>query len=198
MKRTEPVGILDGRMITATWDVTPAPGAVVGDLGHGVTVVLRDPPTPRAGLPAGRVWIAPYALNCAEHGWRVSRRTAEECAAEGRGHIARDHAPAAVAQIPDSEERTRVLRSIVAAGMARIVVTEDGRLCAGGQEPVTRGAEAAEDTRGRIYCLAHIPAVVPAGRPAETCRCNGCRYCDPCCCTAVRPAGRAPLGTTDG
>lgn len=91
MKRTEPVGILDGRMITATWDVTPAPGAVVDDLGHGVTVVLRDPPPPRAWLPAGRVWIAPYALNCAEHGWRVSRRTAEECAAEGREHIARDH-----------------------------------------------------------------------------------------------------------
>ena len=90
---TKAIGALDMK-----WDTTPAPGATVDDLGHGVTVVLRNPPPPRAGLPAGRIWIAPYALNCAEHGWRVSRRTAEECAAEGREHIARDHGPEACAK----------------------------------------------------------------------------------------------------
>ena len=101
MKRTETVEI-DGWAITATWDATPAPGATVDDLGHGVTVVRRDPPPARAGLPAGREWIAPYAVNCAEHGWQVSRRTADECAAEGREHVTRDHA---------EETRDRILQA---------------------------------------------------------------------------------------
>lgn len=69
------------------YDTTPAPGPVVDDLGHGVTVVLRDPPR-----TDGAAWIAPYAVNCAEHGWQCSRRTADECAGEGREHIAQDHA----------------------------------------------------------------------------------------------------------
>lgn len=71
------------------WDTTPAPGTTVDDLGHGVTVVLRDPPR-----TTGTAWIAPFALNCAAHGWQVSRRTAGECAAEGREHLTRRHAPA--------------------------------------------------------------------------------------------------------
>ena len=69
------------------WDTTPAPGATVDDLGHGVTVVLRDPPR-----TVGAAWVAPYSLNCAAHGWQGSRSTAGQCAAEGREHITRDHA----------------------------------------------------------------------------------------------------------
>lgn len=86
MKRTEVVGVLDGRAVTATWDVTPAPGSVVLDLGHGVTVVLRDPPRTEK-----TAWIAPYAVNCAAHGWIVSRRTPEACTVEGHTHMARAH-----------------------------------------------------------------------------------------------------------
>ena len=65
------------------YDTSPVPGTVVADLGHGVTVVQRNPPRTE-----GTVWVAPYSLNCAEHGWIVSRRTVEECGTEGRQHIA--------------------------------------------------------------------------------------------------------------
>lgn len=65
---------------------TPAAGTVVLELGHGVTVVERDAPR-----TAGAAWIAPYSVNCAEHGWIESRRTPEQCEKDGRAHIAAGH-----------------------------------------------------------------------------------------------------------
>jgi hypothetical protein len=74
---------------TITLDVTPAPGAIIADLGHGVTIVRRTPPS-RADLP-GADWVAPYAANCAGHGWINSRATFEQAAGAGYDHIAATH-----------------------------------------------------------------------------------------------------------
>jgi len=68
------------------YGTSPAAGTVVRDLGHGVTVVHRDPPP----MP-GSAWVGGYAVNCATHGWIESRRTVQECADDGYSHIARDH-----------------------------------------------------------------------------------------------------------
>jgi hypothetical protein len=72
---------------TMIYDTTPVPGTVVSDLGHGVTVVKREVPS-----RPGAAWVAPYSLNCGEHGWIESRRTAELCEEDGRAHIAAEHA----------------------------------------------------------------------------------------------------------
>lgn len=82
--RTMPIP--GGGTLSITSDATPAPGETVAELGDGVTVVERTPPA-----RSGCVWAGPYAANCAEHGWIVSRRTIDQAAAEGRAHIAREH-----------------------------------------------------------------------------------------------------------
>lgn len=73
------------RVLRMTYDVTPLPGVLLLDLGHGVTVVKRDAPRP------GGAWVAPYAANCAEHGWIDCRRTVEMTADDGREHIRQAH-----------------------------------------------------------------------------------------------------------
>lgn len=86
MKRTETVGVIDGRAVTATWDVTPRPGRIVLDLGHGLTVVEREAPS-----RPGAAWVAPYAGNCAQHGHVTSRATIGQARDELRAHIAAEH-----------------------------------------------------------------------------------------------------------
>jgi hypothetical protein len=67
-------------------DTSPIAGTVVSDLGSGLTVVEREAPrTP------GAVWIAPYSLNCAAHGWVESRRTVAQCERDGLAHITAAH-----------------------------------------------------------------------------------------------------------
>lgn len=68
------------------YDTRPEAGEVAEDLGHGVTVVKRDPPR-----TSGAAWVAPYAVNCAAHGWIVSRATVAQCREAGGQHIAADH-----------------------------------------------------------------------------------------------------------
>lgn len=86
---TETVVWANGKAFTMTYDVTPRRGTLESDLGDGVTVVRRERPRRR-----GAEWVAPYAVNCAAHGWIDCRRTVSECEQDGRAHIASEHTPA--------------------------------------------------------------------------------------------------------
>jgi len=89
MQRSITTDLGNGTAVTATWDATPCPGTVVADLGHGVTVVEREAPH-RAGRN-GAAWAAPYSVNCAGHGWIVSRATVNQASSEAHAHIAAEH-----------------------------------------------------------------------------------------------------------
>lgn len=88
MKRTTVYHLQDATTgervtFTTTVDVTPAEGRTVAELGDGMTIVERTPPKRGA-------WVAPYAANCAAHGWIASRATVEQATEEARRH----HVPA--------------------------------------------------------------------------------------------------------
>ncbi len=147
------------------YDTTPAAGTVVDDLGHGVTVVLRDPPRTE-----GHAWIAGYAVNCAAHGWQVSRRHADECTAEGRAHIRKDHAGEVII--------TRVWRDGADWQHAVDVTTAGGRYHA----RISDGAVSWAD--------AHVWADPGAyGLERVTCPGHGGAVCQYGACDYIRPAG---------
>ena len=94
MKRTDLIAVRDAATgepfaFTMTYDVTPAPGTVVDDLGHGIAIVRRDPPA-RPDLP-GADWVAPFAANCDQHGHIASRASLGQAREEARAHIAAEH-----------------------------------------------------------------------------------------------------------
>ena len=80
----------------------PAPGAIIRAIGR-VTIVHRDP-----GKRAGYAWAAPYAVNCAAHGWIASRASTDQASAEAYAHLATAHrAPVLACPICGNRDLTR-------------------------------------------------------------------------------------------
>lgn len=94
MERTTTFAVRDaaGKVhgFAMTVDATPYPGEVLRVCGYGVTIVKRDPPS-----RPGTRWIAPYGVNCAEHGSLVSRTTIDQASDEAHAHMASQHPTAA-------------------------------------------------------------------------------------------------------
>jgi hypothetical protein len=114
MQRTESFAVRDSSSgeavaFTMTYDVTPAPGEILRACGYGVVVVSRDPPN-RPDLP-GAQWVAPYAANCAEHGWLASRATVDQARDEAASHIASEH-PTAADRMFTAERKAQGFRSL--------------------------------------------------------------------------------------
>ena len=75
----------------------PHRGAIIRAIG-AVTIVKRPPPS-----RPGAEWCAPYAVNCAAHGWICSRATTDQASAEAYAHISRAHrAPVLACPMCDS------------------------------------------------------------------------------------------------